>query len=375
MINILIVLSIAFTIRPSHGDSYQLVHRYRAEAGVEDPFKPIAGGHYERMMSKESTIYSTDELAARPPCQQLTFESDLSGKIYKSPDSGHFLYEPDACLLRRLDAAETRACLSGKRLVWMGDSVMRYQFTSLAAFLATGGYQNPYDDGEASEPSVSNVNHWPGRFNGYYTGLIKWLKRKMSGEGTAECVRCSKKKAEENFYVTFEKDSIMLDFKYLYKYPTWSQVGKKGLDWALGPRHQVGDGKSRARAKLTEPQDRPRADFVIFNMCTWWSGSNMTTLLIEMDSIFAHGEMLINSNPDLKLIWRSCLDIRFSEVAPRMDAMARDRGWLVYDLRPIHEATLKQGIHWRWNGTSVHWIQLGYETFNDALLNVLCKVT
>ena len=85
--------------------------------------------------------------------------------------------------------------------------------------------------------------------------------------------------------------------------------------------------------------------------------------------------MLIKNNPGIKLIWRSCLDIRFADVAPRMDEMARDRGWLVLDLRPTHEATLKQGIHWRWNGTSVHWIQLGYETFNDVLFNVMCKET
>lgn len=366
LVILLYCIFLFLSVRSDLDDSHEPVNRYRGEAGDTKPYKPVTGGHYERMTSKYSTIYSTDELIGRLPCRQLTFESDLSGRIYKSPRSGHFVYEPDGCLLRRLGAAEARACLSSKRLVWMGDSVMRYQFTSLAAFLATGGYQNPYDDGGSSEPSVSNVNHWPGRFSGYYTGLVKFLKAKLSSQGTAKCVRCSKKTAEENWYVTFKKDSISLDFKYLYKYPTWSRVGTVGLDWALG-RHQRGGSDNRV------PEDRPPPDFVIFNMCTWWSGSNMTSLLIEMEKIFDHGENLMSSNPDLKLIWRTCLDVRFSDVSPQLDDLARDRGWIVYDLRPVHIANVKQGIHWSWNGTSVHWIQLGYETFNDILLNVICN--
>ena len=133
---------------------------------------------------------------------------------------------------------------------------------------------------------------------------------------------------------------------------------------------------SRALKKQTEPKDRPLTDYIIFNMCTWWSGTNMTGLLMEMGQIFAHGESLMSesraSKGSLQLIWRSCLDLRFVKVSPQLDAMAREHGWLIYNLRPVLEATERQRIHWRWNGTSVHWIQLGYETFNDILLNILC---
>ena len=214
-ISILLCIS-ALSVRSDDDQArYEPAQRYR---DVPKRFKPLVGGHYERMTSQDSTVYSTDQLNGRKPCRQLTFESDLLGRIYKSPQSGHYLYEPDACLLRRLDAAETRSCLAGKRMVWMGDSVMRYQVLSLVAFLASGGYQNPYDDGFTVEPSISNVNHWPGRFNGYYSGAIKFLKGKMGRQGSAECVRCSKQKAEENWYTDITKDSISLDFKYLCGY-------------------------------------------------------------------------------------------------------------------------------------------------------------
>lgn len=353
---------------------YEAKHRYQDAA---KRFKPLSGGHYERMTSKDSSIYSTDQLDCRPPCRQLSFESDLTGSIYKSPQSGHFLYEPDACILRRLNAAESRSCLAGKRIVWMGDSVMRYQTLSLVAFLASGTYQNPYDDGGSSEPSISNVNHWPGRFNGYYPGAIKLLKSKLGKQGTAECVRCSKQKAEENWYTTFSKESIFLDFKYLYRYPTFAKVGINGLNWAVAPSFRKVVADHPRALRHTDPKDRPRPDLIIFNMCTWWSSSNMTGLLAEMGQIFAHGETMMSksrdSNGDLQLVWRSCLDLRFASVAPQLDRMAKDHGWLVYNLRPVLEATSRQKIHWRWNGTSVHWIQLGYETFNDILLNIMCK--
>lgn len=48
--------------------------------------------------------------------------------------SRHYLYELDSCRLRRLDMAQTRACLQGKRLVMLGDSVTRYQVSEAGCF-------------------------------------------------------------------------------------------------------------------------------------------------------------------------------------------------------------------------------------------------
>ena len=44
-----------------------------------------------------------------------------------SRSTKHYMYETDACRLRRLSSLETRACLEGSRLVFLGDSVTRYQ--------------------------------------------------------------------------------------------------------------------------------------------------------------------------------------------------------------------------------------------------------
>lgn len=44
------------------------------------------------------------------------------------------------------------------------------QYTSLVHFLASGHYQNPYDDGRRS---VSNVDHWGHNYERLYSGVTR----------------------------------------------------------------------------------------------------------------------------------------------------------------------------------------------------------
>ena len=45
------------------------------------------GGFHARMRSSNASFaYSTDELAGRPECGQLDFESSLQGKLYQDPE-------------------------------------------------------------------------------------------------------------------------------------------------------------------------------------------------------------------------------------------------------------------------------------------------
>ena len=41
-----------------------------------------------------------------------------------------------------------QTCLQGRRVVWLGDSVTRYQYTTLMHFLSAGHMQNPFDNGK-----------------------------------------------------------------------------------------------------------------------------------------------------------------------------------------------------------------------------------
>lgn len=60
--------------------------------------------------------------------------------------AGQVFFEPSGCRLRRRTHAQAMQCLTGKRISFAGDSVSRFHFTSLAAWLTTGYLPQPYED-------------------------------------------------------------------------------------------------------------------------------------------------------------------------------------------------------------------------------------
>jgi hypothetical protein len=64
-----------------------------------------------------------------------TLSAGVTGKFYMDSD-GHYSWEPDGCRLRRFTGDEARKCLSGRHVAFVGDSVTRYQYISLAFFLS-----------------------------------------------------------------------------------------------------------------------------------------------------------------------------------------------------------------------------------------------
>mmetsp|Transcript_5297 Transcript_5297/g.16036 ORF Transcript_5297/g.16036 Transcript_5297/m.16036 type:complete len:215 (+) Transcript_5297:2769-3413(+) len=152
---------------PNQDPQFSVKHGrlYGEEVNTEKP-----DGYFSKMLNTSTQLFSSSKLEGRPQCTQLGFGGSMAGSWYKDDRSGNLMYELEACRLRRLGAAATRACLAGQRIVFLGDSVMRYQFTSLVHFLASGAYQNPYDDGLHS---VSNVDHWKHDYLRMYRGKLQ----------------------------------------------------------------------------------------------------------------------------------------------------------------------------------------------------------
>lgn len=75
---------------------------------------------------------------ALPWCspENLNLRNASSGDFYLLPD-GTFRYEFPHCKLRRFTASMTSHCLKGTHIVFMGDSLSRYLYISLAHLLAT----------------------------------------------------------------------------------------------------------------------------------------------------------------------------------------------------------------------------------------------
>lgn len=57
---------------------------------------------------------------------------------------GSRTYEPQTCSLQRFTAKEARECLAGHHLLMIGDSMMRFQFLSLAYFIEHGKWEHRF---------------------------------------------------------------------------------------------------------------------------------------------------------------------------------------------------------------------------------------
>ena len=73
--------------------------------------------------------------------------------------SGEYVYEVEDCALARPTAVTARRCLSGRHLLFIGDSISRYMYLSLASFLVHGSWP---DDAAlvANNASVCHEMTW-----------------------------------------------------------------------------------------------------------------------------------------------------------------------------------------------------------------------
>lgn len=77
-------------------------------------------------------------------CPALSFTTPLQGHFEEGGDFGP-RFQLYVCNLRRLTPDQALSCLAGRRVIWVGESLTRYQSASLAYWLAEGRYQHPFD--------------------------------------------------------------------------------------------------------------------------------------------------------------------------------------------------------------------------------------
>ncbi len=98
--------------------------RYEKPRGEANPLKGLS----------KQLRHDPSALANRARCGQIDLATTkLKGKIYYNNATDHYSYEPDACVLRRLDAQQALSCLAKQGpIVFLGDSVTRYQVSPAA---------------------------------------------------------------------------------------------------------------------------------------------------------------------------------------------------------------------------------------------------
>eukprot|EP00198_Chlamydomonas_reinhardtii_P004189 XP_001693525.1 predicted protein [Chlamydomonas reinhardtii] len=105
--------------------------------------------------SSRATRCSHSLLVGRRFCGKLDWAAPTQGHIYYHFSSGHYTYEPDLCVLRRLGRDEAQACMADVGpVLFAGDSVTRYQYMTFVHHLASGKYQHPFDGSQ----SLSNAH-------------------------------------------------------------------------------------------------------------------------------------------------------------------------------------------------------------------------
>ncbi|KAG2494663.1 hypothetical protein HYH03_007179 [Edaphochlamys debaryana] len=311
-------------------------------------------------------------LFGRPFCGHLDFAASaarLPGRIYFFNATSHYSWEPDTCVLRRLTGAQARSCLTDAGpIVFVGDSVTRYQFLTLLHFLASSGhYQHPFD----GKHSLSNVYRHFNDSHGQeltradgFERLWHFARKQVahhdpSGELRLE-VDLSTPKRTEHAHLTLRDSATNKELHLLYAYldlgdpPNW----KRAYRWALN-------------------QTKPAV--LIWNVCAHYHG-RYPEARISTDALKVFDWAATHVPSGTRLVWRSCssqsADVQQGlNQAESVIAAAAGRAHVgVYDTRSIALAGRAQKLLMTWDRDQIHFQQWVYEQFNDLLLNHLCPV-
>jgi hypothetical protein len=182
-----------------------------------------------------------DELMQRQnsPYRDGVFLTSHATKIQWVPraDGSRQLELGEICRLKRYTSSEANQCLADKHLSMIGDSLTRYQFTSLAYFLENGRFQSRFgrppsrnapclhidETGQPTcapfaTPSVTNHYEWKGGWNGYFRGLGGGNDGGvMNGHMESTSVRAETSiggQDSDNFLYTHPKSGIVLSYAY-----------------------------------------------------------------------------------------------------------------------------------------------------------------
>ncbi|CAL5224027.1 g6647 [Coccomyxa viridis] len=153
-----------------------------------------------------------------PVCTPSANLSD--GTIYRT-EHGDLVYEPTDCYLRRLTADEARRCLEGRHVAFIGDSVTRYQYISLAYFL---GKKRPLERNGSlrGSPSLTWEKEWP-TWDEYFARGSAILANAVEGcaEEECDCYRPERihRRALQGYLREFRRYSLQFPYSCSTQHP------------------------------------------------------------------------------------------------------------------------------------------------------------
>ncbi|KAL3156426.1 hypothetical protein ABBQ38_000735 [Trebouxia sp. C0009 RCD-2024] len=277
---------------------------------------------------------------------------------------------------------QARQCLDSRHIVFLGDSLTRYQYLSLVYFLSKGHYMERYGGG--SSPSLCLEKEWDSWQHFYREGptILSNATDAEAHEG-CDCVKSGWKQHKEREFRDFtlygynketaddilDTGSITVSYAQVFATPTFETAGQLFLELYLEQlplRYQ----------KLP--------DSVVFNTGLWGLPAVALLSPVQQLAIFL-GIAKIGTqfhqkrNPHTRLIWKTITVSAQNEAEPDMEnlneagskAFATDGNWDIMDARIITQAAKNQGLNLYWD--QMHFLPFVYEELNDVLLNMLCS--
>jgi len=129
-----------------------------ANSSMQGAYLPkLQGSQQVSSNHSQNIVYVQQQQQELPTCQELMRQphSPYSNGAFLTrattnvawkmrPDGSRELTLPSTCQLKRYTSQEAKQCLAGKKLLFVGDSLTRYTYTSLAYFLEHNKWPNPF---------------------------------------------------------------------------------------------------------------------------------------------------------------------------------------------------------------------------------------
>jgi hypothetical protein len=323
-------------------------------------------------------------LTPLPDLGRLTWSwQDVNGTILPR------LLEPNASELT-ISHSSALSGLRDRSILFIADSITRYQYLNLVYFLATGSFHSP-------KPHNENEKHWGDsqfqNWTRFYIGTTERLQLESLGRGAiCDCFReLNLTHMVENRYYRDARRNISVSFVFLGRYP----IHGHDLDWLTGnctspPCRQTGcpvGSCSRQKADwdwvLNTPREALvhltkmlRPDTIIYNSGAWGDYGfpkhrYLVTSLIEG----GHEARMLGVR---HLYWKTTTDCagklknaEMNNLVPRL----RKESWRIYDSYTLTHSLALMGPHTRGDRNfTVCWDRMHpYQGVHMALNEVLLR--
>ncbi|KAK9814080.1 hypothetical protein WJX72_000368 [[Myrmecia] bisecta] len=333
---------------------------------------------YQKLVSEGARAMPLSSHTA-PTCGLLPRDWEpVHGSWYRDV-LGHFQFEPHQCRLRRLTGQQARQCLAHRHIVFIGDSITRYQYTSLVDFLGKKKFMARY--GHAKVQSLACEKEWLGGWDDFFVNGSLAIQQAVGAHATETCDCFHRPAAEVHNRSREIREFTLSGFDADVPHGGRAQSATLRVSY-----YQVLDNPTFADAGINAinkvlkelPERQIPADVVIMNMGIWFYNQNAAN---DPEPIFRSIFRAARDAPDPKptFFWKPTTatinpgEVHYSGLNQHSLRMCQEEGgWKLHDVHAVSQSAKDQGLSFYWD--SFHFIAAMYEQFNDLLLNTLCKV-